>query len=246
MKRFIAAVTFLLLVAFNAAVAQKPMTNADVIALVKANLPEDTIVKVIQQSPCNFDLSTQSLTNLTNQQVPEKVIKAMQAKVALPSQAGTAVMPGMPGWVQYKGAKGLVPLDTALLTGGASGSGAGVIINPFARVKEFYVYHGAHARVQISESTPTFILSNAARVRPDTIYLARLEQKEDTRRLQMGNVGLGGSDSGIPKKSRVEVNITQLPDDSLSVTPAHALADGEYLIYQLQGQGYEFGISSGR
>ena len=76
---FLAVVSsaFLLSIGSNLAVAQTPMTNADVIALVKANLSEDNIVAAIQQSPCNFDLSSRSLIELKNQQVTEKAIQSL-------------------------------------------------------------------------------------------------------------------------------------------------------------------------
>ncbi len=257
MKRMFLAVisiAFLLSIGSNLAVAQTPMTNADVIALVKANLSENNIVAAIQQSPCNFDLSSRSLIDLKNQQVPENVIQAMITKAGSPgaSQTRTAAMPGMLGQVQflYKGAKGLVPLETPLLlsTEGRTGvSGVAASFVPFGgSVKEVEVFQGARAKLQISESAPTFIISNAAGVRPEAIYIAHLEQKGDTRILQVGKMSGLGSNSRVPKKSLREVTTAQLPDGSLSVTPTQALADGEYIIYQLQGQSYEFGISNGR
>jgi hypothetical protein len=58
----ILAICFLL--ACSIAMAQqqkKPLTNADVITMIKAGLAESTIVLSIQQSTSNFDTSPEAL-----------------------------------------------------------------------------------------------------------------------------------------------------------------------------------------
>ena len=53
------------------------LTNAGVIALVKTGLSEAIILKKIETSPCEFDLSAEALVSLTEAGVGENVIIAM-------------------------------------------------------------------------------------------------------------------------------------------------------------------------
>lgn len=56
---------------------KKPLTNADVISMVKAGLAESTIILSIQHSPTVFDISPQGLISLQRQGVPHMVLDAM-------------------------------------------------------------------------------------------------------------------------------------------------------------------------
>lgn len=58
------ACVFLLSILAVAQQDKKPLTNADIIKMVKAELPEDTIVLVIQKSPNRFDTSPDALIAL--------------------------------------------------------------------------------------------------------------------------------------------------------------------------------------
>ncbi len=55
----------------------QPLTNDDVISMVKSGLAEDTIVLSIQHSSTNFDTSPQALISLQGQGVTQKVLDAM-------------------------------------------------------------------------------------------------------------------------------------------------------------------------
>jgi hypothetical protein len=56
---------------------KKPLTNADVVKMVKAELPEATILLAIQANPREFDPSVDALIELKTSGVPSKVIEAM-------------------------------------------------------------------------------------------------------------------------------------------------------------------------
>jgi len=51
---------------------KKPLTNADVISMVKAGLAESTVVLAIQHSATNFDTSPEALISLKSQGVPSR------------------------------------------------------------------------------------------------------------------------------------------------------------------------------
>jgi len=66
----------------TAALAQKtgkPLTNDDVISMVKKKLPESVIVSAIQTGPANFNTSTNELIRLNSAGVTEKELNAIVA-----------------------------------------------------------------------------------------------------------------------------------------------------------------------
>jgi hypothetical protein len=71
--------------AVTAQKAKNTITNADVVEMVKAALPESTIILAIQQSEPNFDTSPKALIELSKQGVSQKVMDAMlQPRTLLP------------------------------------------------------------------------------------------------------------------------------------------------------------------
>ena len=78
----IASVTiaiFLILTALPAQQNAAPLTNADVMKMVKAGLAETTIVAAIAANDTQFDLSSTGLQSLNQAGVSSKVIRAMLA-----------------------------------------------------------------------------------------------------------------------------------------------------------------------
>jgi hypothetical protein len=55
----------------------KPITNADVVAMIKANLSEITIIAAIKQGPADFDTSPMALIELKKQDVSDAMQQAM-------------------------------------------------------------------------------------------------------------------------------------------------------------------------
>lgn len=63
--------------------AEKPLTNDDVLALVKLDLGDDIVISKIQQAPAEaLDLSTEAIIKLRNQGVSKAVIDAMLKRVS--------------------------------------------------------------------------------------------------------------------------------------------------------------------
>jgi hypothetical protein len=56
---------------------KRPLTNEDVVKMVKAGLPEDTIVLVIQKSPNRFDTSPEALIALKESGATKRVLDAV-------------------------------------------------------------------------------------------------------------------------------------------------------------------------
>ena len=60
--------------------ARKAITNDDVVAMIKAGLPETTIIASIKHGPSAFDTSPQMLINLRNQGATAGILEAMMAQ----------------------------------------------------------------------------------------------------------------------------------------------------------------------
>lgn len=78
--RFILFLATCLFFSASVAIAQKAKTtatNADVVELSKAGMPESTIVLALGQSETNFDTSTKALIGLRKQNVSNEILAAM-------------------------------------------------------------------------------------------------------------------------------------------------------------------------
>jgi hypothetical protein len=71
-----------------------PLSNADIVKMVKAGLPESVIVRKVQMSASNFVTSPNALIELQRQHVPDDVMAAMlDSEAAMrmpPAEAGAA------------------------------------------------------------------------------------------------------------------------------------------------------------
>ena len=65
------------------------LTNASVIELVEAGFSDGTIIRRIEQSPVQFDLSPGQLNELRNRRVSEKLLGAMQSAMGNDSGSST-------------------------------------------------------------------------------------------------------------------------------------------------------------
>ena len=72
-------------------IPEKPLTNAQVVEMVKANLSTEVIIAKIQVSRCHFDTNPSVLDELKYRGVPDAIIIAMdEAPVGMPPKSGTA------------------------------------------------------------------------------------------------------------------------------------------------------------
>ncbi|HVN76877.1 MAG TPA: hypothetical protein VMT19_11205 [Thermoanaerobaculaceae bacterium] len=75
------------------AAAEQPLTNADIVKLVKAGVSADVIIAKIQSSETAFSTDTDSLVALANEKVPNPVIQAMMARTGAAPTATSAAPP---------------------------------------------------------------------------------------------------------------------------------------------------------
>jgi hypothetical protein len=116
--------TLALVAASAVLAADPPLTNADVIAMVKAGLSADVVIAKIESSPTAFDTSTDGLVALGEARVPDSVIKAMMAHPAVTPTAPARTEPAAPPATAGSGetkpavARGEMLLDSVYRTRG--------------------------------------------------------------------------------------------------------------------------------
>jgi hypothetical protein len=82
MSRLVSTIALITLLTLNAAAqnsASKPLTNDDVVSLLKGGLEEGTVISPIKSEPTQFDLSAPALLKLKQDGVGSKVMDAMMA-----------------------------------------------------------------------------------------------------------------------------------------------------------------------
>lgn len=106
--------------------AQKPLTNAGVIKMVKAKLSESVVVAAIQSSPANYDISPDGLIALQKAGVTQNEMNAIVAAQKAANTGGAAVAPanaeaagGSPAPAAESGPKWQMP-TVAIVQNGAS------------------------------------------------------------------------------------------------------------------------------
>jgi hypothetical protein len=254
-KRQIAyALTVLAVLTFTGgALAQekKPLTNADVVTMVKAGLPESTVVLAIQQSPTAFDLSPQALIRLKSDGVGQHVMDAMLRGPSGPPTAPpvTSAAEVAPRGVTLSDGANRIAMKRS--EPNARGSVGG--INK-AKVKD--ALNGNHSQLRITTTAPVFELSLAADVYPsDHVALVKLTPKSDRREIETGRAGITDISQGFRKQDRVPITIEELQPQtatgsvvnvkSYRVKVVSPLPPGEYALVYERGY-YDFGIDTAR
>src|SRR5437868_808492 len=95
-KQFCVAVLICAVLFIGFALAQnntKPLTNDDVVAMVKGGLPENTVINAINAQDSNFDVSATALIKLKQQGINSKIMDAMLAAANKKHSAATAAAP---------------------------------------------------------------------------------------------------------------------------------------------------------
>ena len=106
--------------------AQKPLTNAGVIKMVKAKLSESVVVAAIQSSPANYDISPDGLIGLQKAGVTQNEMDAIVAAQKVANGSGASAAPantdaggGNPSPAATSGPRWQMPSVTLMQSGGA-------------------------------------------------------------------------------------------------------------------------------
>lgn len=249
---------------------KKTLTNADVIAMVKAGLPENTVVLAIQQGPTEFDTSPQALIQLKNQGVSPKVLDAMlqagrpaesQAQTNVPPRTATnanplSPVPGADDSISY-GAVVMVDGDKRVQmkrsqVNARIGGFMMQAVNPFKKTRIQGAINGNHSQLRTTNTSPTFELGLSSDLNPsDYVTLVKLKVRDDRREIEMSRAGITGVSSGFRKDDIVPVTLEELPSStggsglkSYRVKAVNPIPPGEYAVAVGGSLLYDFGVDS--
>ncbi|MGF1603475.1 MAG: hypothetical protein ACFCU8_15910 [Thermosynechococcaceae cyanobacterium] len=251
----------LVLLQGSIAFAQSPgkaLSTADVLTMIKAGLPESTIVLSIQQSPSRFDTSPQALINLKNQGVSQNILNAMLKDKAAPvasliSTAATA---------QQSAVKMIVGNREIFMRRSKaqdrSSNGLLGSLTPFGRFKKRAVLDGSQARLKISGAPLVFEASLPPDVSPDEyMVLLKMSPKKNRREVVTESAGFSGEigegfsnyKAGFEPKAIMPLNFKVVkPVDAAGnivyrATLDASLSSGEYALFYQENY-YDFSFSN--
>jgi hypothetical protein len=92
----------LLLLIATSAVAEEPLTNTDVLRLLKDGVPASVVTAKIKTSTTRFDLTTDAIVTLTKAGVPEAVLTAMLESTKTAPAAAPPAKPVGPDMLTWK------------------------------------------------------------------------------------------------------------------------------------------------
>jgi hypothetical protein len=227
----------------RAVAEEKPLDNAQVIQMTKADLGDSIIIaKINSAKEINFDLATEDLMALKAAGVSKDVITAMLDRTAAnnsPSQSSAVsqkvVLDTTTGEIILKALLGDVRQ----------------IVAPWVGTKRFVVFTGVSAPVKTNDRRPSIVFSSERN--PKEIYwLVKLDQDDDEdamdRSLDVQSPGAwGGVLSSAPDEDFIiDCNITEDNPGLWRFTPEKNLKPGEYALYICKGEAaasiYDFSV----
>jgi hypothetical protein len=243
-----------------AQVAEKPLTNSDVENMVRAGLPEGSVILAIQRAAernnTNFDQSTNGLIALRNAGATEDILNTILIAPNIPPYEPSGTVRGLPpaAGLYYQAGSNFSALDSVMIwpqvdprfktnwkTLGAWDS---------AHEVRHYVLDGRQAQVRVTGPRPAFYLRNE---RPKGgWYIMRLNMGPDRREAiaHIPDVFARQQKLIFNTGDPVRLDPTSAASDVLTLRPAADLAPGQYLVFKtVPGQpwliqGYAFEVGS--
>ncbi len=225
----------------RAEAAPAPLTNAEILEMVKAGFAEETILKSIQLSETRFDTSVAALVELKNAGASEKVIQAMLNPKAAkaeekPAAPKNSLVPDDVGIFYIKNAQ-LVEMRPELVGWRSGGVGKALLLGTKGHI------NGA-LKGPLSQNivaTPVeFIIRCPEQLEIEEYQLLRLDVKPDRREFRALTGGFMHSSSGLDKNA-VQFKFEKIAPRVYRVTLGN-LPKGEYGFLPPGGQ---FGAMGG-
>ena len=248
----------LLMVAVLICVAQqsgaadaKPMTNQDVINLVKAKLPADTVVMAVKAAKPNFDTSADGLIKLQGAGVPGDVIEAMIAMQSGVAAASNAAAPA--GGTCAASAGGWNPEEIILVDGGeripmrylTPQMRSAVRALGYGGMAQYAVLRGNRASLRLKGNQPEFLLAVPNNAQPDSYFtlVNMAVRKNNSREIMVGG-GYMSYSSGVATDRVIATVSEKLADQSgapkgfitYRIKVASPLPPGEYAVVLYNSQ----------
>jgi hypothetical protein len=255
-----ANLAFLLIcAAMPAQVTEKPLTNSDIANMLKAGLPEGTVVLAIQRAVAHgntdFDPSTEGLVELKKAGATEPILNFVLAAPAVQRYEPSTIVSGLPvpRGLYFQSTAGWSALDSVVLFPDIETRWKTnwKVLGSWDRAREdrLYVVPGRQARAHVTGPRPALYLRGQHPGREWSVV--RLTPAPDHRELAATIQDVFSRDprmkfaSGTP----AELDAATTAADVVTLRPTIDLAPGEYLIFKLvPGQpwlieGYAFEVT---
>jgi hypothetical protein len=235
--KFTLVLAAVLLLAAGAAFSQsnKPLTNDDVVQMVKGGFDESTTIAAIDAANTNFDTSVQALMALKAAGVSEKVISSMLAatkkkgeatRTAAPAAAPTAnpdIPDDMGVYTKLKGS--LAEVYAEVVSWKSGGVGKSMLTGGFTKGHVNATVSGPKSKLQLG--TPIeFVVKCAEGVTPSEYKLLKLDEKGDRREFRAVTGGVYHSSSGL-EKDAIKFDFQKIAPRTYKIALA-GLKKGEY------------------
>lgn len=221
------------------------MTNADVVALIRAGLSEEVILSKIAVSASEFDISTDALLDLKRQAIPEAVIGAMVVH-------GTGGATRVPSVSQMSWSSSN-PLRVSLEAGGRSEdlearTPRDRYINTFVGMLWFKRLKGEKAVTRVDDGKVTLVIPRVVGdvvVNMESVHLVKLDvdREDEIRQYRLDWFGpfWGVLDMDPEEDFLVDIDSKE-EGASIRITPEKPLKKGEYALVDERHLVYDFGV----
>ena len=228
--------------------AQSALTNKDLIQMGQLKMGDAIIISQIESSTNQFDVSTPALLELKKSGLSDaviaKVITAGKDDTKRAVDPNDPLAPHRPGIYYFDEAGNMVELlPTVAAQSKSKGHFVQALSRGFSKVTEVASLSGTSARLQLPAARTFYFYFNQQSSSfnqnlipfygfqqassPNEFTLAKLDEKEGSRELEVGGYSALGGASGIHEKHTRPFAIEQIAPGVFKVTP-DALTDGEY------------------
>lgn len=244
--------------AMPAQVTEKPLNNSDVANMLRAGLPEGTVVLAIQRAVARentqFDASPQALIELGNMGATEPILNYILTAPTIERYEPSTTVPGLPvsHGLYFQSTAGWNALDSVLLFPDIQtrwkANWRAFWTWDLARENRRYFVPGRQAHAQVTGPRPALYLRGQ---RPERGWMVlRLTPQVDHRELTatvpdvFANQPRMTFTSGEPEA----LDLAAPADDVVTLRPTADLAPGEYMVFKFVSgqpwliQGYAFEI----
>lgn len=246
--KFVSSILLSVFVLIGVATAA-PMTNADVIKLLEAQMPEEVVLASIEKHGGAFDTSAEALVELKNKGASPGLLRAMMNAGA----TGTSAAAKEPAAETEK--KVLVgPVLRSTLVALLEGDKESYLMQQLIRTREqpaaigvgrvlYAVIYGPQAGVRTRNPSPSFLVSVPTGLEPQHyVYLVRCTRSGSQREFMLGTALVGKVRlppfSELPKSIREPLTFEKMPEQARAAdgfviyraSAKNALNRGEYVL----------------
>jgi hypothetical protein len=246
--------------AMPAQVAEKPFNNTDVANMIKAGLPEGTVVLAIQRAVVrgntDFDHSLEGLVGLKNAGATEPILNLVLTAPTVHRYEPSTTVPGLPvsRGLYFQSTAGWSALDSVILFPDVDNHWKTnwKVLGSWdhARENRRYFVPGRQARAHVTGPRPALYLRGQ---RPETGWsVVRLTPQTDHRELIATIPDVFAREPRLKFSSGAPVTLdpATTADDVVTLRPTSDLAPGEYMVFKFDSaqpwliEGYTFEVGT--